>query len=103
MLIDFKLEQQKQFDMMAERIYQAPEQYLSFAQLSDAYSSPWLKVFPKTTQVMVSGLDDGAEQYCMKLQFLAQYLQIDYAEQMTVLWCDRFGKKHVLKLDESTF
>ena len=99
MLIDFKLEQQKQFDVMAEKIYQAPEQFLNFAQLSDAYSSPWLQAFPKTTQLMVSGLDDGAEDYCMKLQFLAQYLQIDYAQQINVLWHDRFGQKHRLKLD----
>ncbi|RKG52718.1 hypothetical protein D7V64_09075 [Acinetobacter cumulans] len=98
MLIDFKLEQQKQFDAMAEQIYQTPEQFLNFAQLSDAYAIPWLQDFPKATQMIVSGLDDGAEHYCMKLQYLAQYMQIDYATQISVLWCDRFGHKHALKL-----
>ncbi|RKG29900.1 hypothetical protein [Acinetobacter tianfuensis] len=93
MLIDFLTEQQKQFDRAAQAVLSSAERYLCFDSIADVYAAPWLANFPKAAQLSVSGLDDGAEQFCIRVQFDAQYMQIDYAESTHAVWLDRFGKK----------
>lgn len=94
MLINFKQAQQRQFDAIAKQICHMPEQFINFEHIGDVYVATWLAQFPKVTQLMVSGLDDGAEYYCIKLTYLAQYLQIDYGHDIQLVWCDRLGQKH---------
>lgn len=96
MLIDFLGEQQKQFDYAGLAVLQSPEQYLNFDSIADVYAAPWLHIFPKAVHLMVSGLDDGAEHFCIRVEFQKQYLHIDYANCIRVVLFDRFGKFHHL-------
>lgn len=81
MLIDFQYEQQKKFDALALDILQRPKHFLNFDCISDFYQAPWLQQFPTGTQWSATGLDDGAEEYCICIEYKAQSMFIDYAAQ----------------------
>lgn len=71
----FDLEQYKQqcFDQLAEKICQSPENYLDFDSVSDVYKAKWLQDFPKGTTWAVSGLDDGADEFYILIQYQTRY------------------------------
>ncbi|MBJ9986399.1 hypothetical protein IAE19_13250 [Acinetobacter sp. S40] len=73
------LEQHKQqcFDQLAEKICQTPEHYLDFDSVSDVYKAKWLNDFPQGTTWAVSGLDDGAEEFCIIIQYKLKKLNIE--------------------------
>ena len=93
MLIDFQYEQQKKFDVLALEILQHPKQFLNFDSISDFYRAPWLQQFPKGTQWSATGLDDGAEEYCICIEYKVQSLFIDYAAQQLSVVYDWNGLK----------
>ena len=94
MLIDFQLEQQKKFDALARRILDNLQAYLSFDSIADFYAAPWLQQFPRGTVWTASGLDDGAEEYCILIQYQVQHLRIDYGPQLAAALLDRQGVRH---------
>lgn len=96
MLIDFQLEQRKKFDALAHRILDHPQAYLSFDSIADFYAAPWLLQFPHGTQWTAAGLDDGAEEYCIRIHYQAQYLRIDYGPVLAAVLLDRQGDRHQL-------
>ncbi len=95
MLIDFQHEQQKKFDALAFEILQQPSAYLSFDCISDFYQADWLQQFPKGTVWSVTGLDDGAEEYCIRIEYKTQFLWIDYAENRLSVLYEKAGEKHL--------
>ena len=93
MLIDFHYEQQKKFDALVSEILQRPKAYLHFDSIHDFYQADWLRRFPKGTVWSVTGLDDGAEEYCICIEYKAHRLFIDYAETQCSLMYETLGVK----------
>lgn len=77
MIIDFIQIQKYKFDELVNKIVAAPEIYLNFDSVSDFYKSKWLHEFPQGTTWGVSGLDDGAEQFCIHIEYKDHFLFID--------------------------
>ena len=86
MLIDFVAIQLQKFDALARRISTTPEDYLQFESVSDFYKALWLNDFPKGTTWMATGLDNGAEDFCIRIEYRDRYLQIEITEQIKVLY-----------------
>ena len=84
MIIDFKQNQLKKFNDLAQKIMQQPEQYLQFDSVSDFYKASWLDDFPQGTQWFCCGLDDGAENFDAIIQYRSYTLKINIAEHVTV-------------------
>ena len=82
MLIDFIAIQLQKFDLLAEKIVTSPEKYLQFESVSDVYKAEWLNDFPQGTTWAVTGLDDGAETFCLRVVYRNHFLYIDVAEQI---------------------
>ena len=99
MLIDFQLEQQKRFDAAAQRLLQQAQRDLQFDSMADFYRASWLTEFPQGTQWAVSGLDDGAEQYCIRIAYKTQYLLIDCGARLSAVHYDRNRQKCRYELD----
>ncbi|CAM4080310.1 hypothetical protein [Acinetobacter pragensis] len=93
MLIDFQHEQQKKFDVLALDILQQPDMYLNFDCISDFYQADWLQQFPKGTVWSVAGLDDGAEQYCIRIEYKMQFLLIDCADNRRSVLYEKSGQQ----------
>lgn len=86
MLIDFVTIQLQKFDAVAKKIIATPEDYLQFESVSDFYKSSWLNDFPQGTTWMATGLDNGAEEFCARIEYRDHYLQIEITEQIKVLY-----------------
>mgnify|MGYP003608998680 FL=1 len=84
MLIDLIAVQLQKFDALATKIADSPEEYLQFESVSDFYKATWLNDFPKGTTWAVSGLDNGADEFCIRIVYRNHYLMIDVAEQIQV-------------------
>ena len=69
MIIDFVQIQKQKFEELVEKIMAQPEQYLDFDSVSDFYKAPWLDQFPQGTRWSTSGLDDGAEEFCIQIKY----------------------------------
>ena len=69
MIIDFVQIQKQKFEELVEKIMAQPEQYLDFDSVSDFYKAPWLDHFPQGTRWSTSGLDDGAEEFCIQIKY----------------------------------
>ena len=87
MIIDFIQIQKLKFDQYAQKIMAKPECFLDFDSVSDFYKSVWLNDFPMATTWSVSGLDDGAEQFYISIQYKNQYLNLDIQQ---TIWCLSF-------------
>lgn len=74
MILDMYAHQQAKFERLARKIVADPAAYIDFDSVSDVYKAPWLKDFPQGTQLYVSGLDDGAEQFDIRLEYRNAYL-----------------------------
>ena len=96
MIIDFYHEQCLRFDQQVEELMRDPMHYFQFEQIADVYAAEWLNQFPKGTHCQVSGLDDGAEEYCIYVSFREQSLMIDYAQHIKLVHHDRCGHEHRL-------
>ena len=79
-LVSFTQFKQQQFIVLAEKIIQQPEQYLHFDSVADVYQARWLDDFPKGTTWQVTGLDNGAETFCLLICYQNCQLSIDYIE-----------------------
>lgn len=69
MIINFVQIQRQKFEELVEKIMAQPEQYLDFDSVSDFYKAPWLDHFPQSTRWSTSGLDDGAEEFCIQIKY----------------------------------
>lgn len=69
MIINFVQIQRQKFEELVEKIMAQPEQYLDFDSVSDFYKAPWLDYFPQGTRWSTSGLDDGAEEFCIQIKY----------------------------------
>lgn len=96
MIIDFVMAQKIRFDDHVSQLMAQPEHYFYFDEMADVYTAEWLKAFPQGTHLSVSGLDDGAEEYCIQISYREQSLLIDYGEVLRVHHRDRFGQRHNL-------
>ncbi|WP_445115193.1 hypothetical protein [Acinetobacter sp. WZC-1] len=76
--------QRQKFDEMAAKIVMRPEDYLNFDSVSDFYKAEWLAEFPQGTHWSVTGLDDGAAEFYVLIEYQHHYLKIHCAEQVTV-------------------
>lgn len=72
-ILDLEQYKQQCFDQLATKICQSPEYYLDFDSVSDVYKAKWLNDFPVGTTWAVSGLDDGAEDFCISIQYKTPY------------------------------
>ncbi|MBJ9954878.1 MULTISPECIES: hypothetical protein [unclassified Acinetobacter] len=77
MLIDFVQVQKQKFENLAQNIVDRPDKYLDFDSVSDFYKAKWLNDFPQGTTWTVSGLDDGAEDFCIQIEYKNQFLWIE--------------------------
>lgn len=77
MIIDFIQIQKQKFESLAEKILAEPEKYLDFETVSDFYKRKWLDEFPQGTTWVVSGLDDGAEEFYIQIKYYDLCLEID--------------------------
>lgn len=84
MLIDLVAVQLQKFDTLATKIVTSPEAYLAFESVSDFYKATWLNDFPQGTTWAVSGLDNGADEFCIRIAYRNHYLMIDVAEKIQV-------------------
>ena len=86
MLIDFKQVQIAQFRQLVEKLMQAPAEYLNFATVADFYQAEWLQDLPKAATYLVSGLDDGAECFEIKISLDTHVLRLSYATDMQAVY-----------------
>lgn len=84
MIIDFKQAQIAQFQQLVQKLMQHPEQYLAFEQISDFYRAAWLSELPQVADYVVSGLDDGGENFEVKIQVYHHILRFSYDGEMQV-------------------
>jgi hypothetical protein len=77
MLIDFIQIQKQKFEALALDIIAEPERYLDFDSVSDFYKVQWLNDFPQGTTWIVSGLDNGAEEFCIQIEYKDHFLFIE--------------------------
>lgn len=76
-IIDFIQIQKQKFDTFVSQIMAEPIQFFDFDSVSDFYKAEWLNAFPQGTTWAVSGLDDGADEFCIQIQFKELVLNID--------------------------
>ncbi|AXQ23169.1 hypothetical protein BEN71_14270 [Acinetobacter wuhouensis] len=88
MIIDFVQIQKQKFQVVVNKIMVNPEQYIYFDSVSDFYKAEWLKELPHGSTWAVSGLDDGADEF---------YIQIQYKDMLFNI--ESFLDKIVLKFE----
>ena len=84
MLIDLIAMQKQKFQQLAEKIIAKPEQYLNFDSVSDFYKAAWLNEFPNGTTWTVTGLDDGADEFDICIEYRDVYLMIEYSSAVKI-------------------
>ncbi|RKG40093.1 hypothetical protein [Acinetobacter rongchengensis] len=84
MMIDFIEIQKHKFDQVVQKIMAEPQKYLDFEIVSDFYKSTWLDDLPKGTTWTVSGLDNGAEQFDIYIEYRNHYLSIHIQDVITL-------------------
>lgn len=84
MMIDFIEIQKHKFDQVVQKIMAEPQKYLDFESVSDFYKSTWLDDLPKGTTWTVSGLDNGAEQFDIYIEYRNHYLSIHIQDVITL-------------------
>lgn len=84
MLIDFKQSQLAQFESVLERLTTAPMQYLDFASVADFYQAAWLNDLPSSASWAVTGFDDGAEHFDIRLACYERVVFIHIADDIVI-------------------
>ena len=84
MIIDFVAMQIEKFQRLAEEIQSEPECYLDFDSVSDFYKAKWLQDFPQGTTWAVTGLDNGADEFNILIEYRHYFLEIEYCQQLKV-------------------
>ncbi|WP_110975095.1 MULTISPECIES: hypothetical protein [unclassified Acinetobacter] len=84
MLIDFKQTQLAQFESVIERLKASPKEYLDFTSVADFYQATWLKNLPSSASWAVTGLDDGAEHFDIRLACFERVVFIHIAEHIVI-------------------
>lgn len=84
MMIDFNLSQYQKFDNIAQKILANPACYLNFDSVADVYQAEWLKEFPTGTQLCCTGLDDGAEDFDVRIWYKESELIIYHSDKQLI-------------------
>ncbi|AYA69390.1 hypothetical protein CDG62_14265 [Acinetobacter sp. WCHA55] len=84
MLIDFKYTQLAQFESVIERLRRSPKQYLDFASVADFYQATWLGDLPSSASWAVTGLDDGAEHFEIRLACFERVVFIHIVDDIVI-------------------
>lgn len=84
MLIDFSQQQRAKFEQVAFGLQQAAAEGLHFDSVADFYQSGWLEQFPAGIRWSVAGLDDGAEQFYARIDYLDCFVRIDAGETLQI-------------------
>ena len=84
MLIDFKQTQLAQFESVIERLKASPKEYLDFTSVADFYQATWLKNLPSSASWAVTGLDDGAEHFDIRLACFERVVFIHIADDIVI-------------------
>ena len=84
MLIDFKQTQLAQFESVIERLKASPKEYLDFTSVADFYQATWLKNLPSSASWAVTGLDDGAEHFDIRLACFERVVFIYIADDIVI-------------------
>ncbi|RZG74228.1 hypothetical protein EXU29_05035 [Acinetobacter wuhouensis] len=69
MMINFIQIQKQKFEVLVNKIMAQPKQYVDFDSVSNFYQATWLNEFPQGTTWAVSGLDDGADEFYIQIQY----------------------------------
>ena len=85
-ILDFNRHQLAKFDALATKIQTEPERYLDFESVSDVYKAKWLDDFPHGTTCSCTGLDDGADEFDVRIQYRNRVLKIAVATQVDVVF-----------------
>ena len=81
MLLDLQLQK---FYLFVRKLISTPEDYIQFESVSDFYKASWLNDFPQGTTWTVSGLDDGAEEFCILITYKNHNFMIDIADKIQI-------------------
>ncbi|OTG86213.1 hypothetical protein B9T31_09260 [Acinetobacter sp. ANC 4558] len=84
MMIHFSQHQLEKFNCLVQKIKDQPEHYLCFDSVSDFYQAKWLDDFPQGTNWYVTGLDDGAEEFYVLIEYKNHYLKIQKTSETIV-------------------
>lgn len=74
------------FLQFVKALQQHPHRYLSFDSVADFYQCQWLKTLPPHTEYFCTGLDDGAEQFDILIQYLHHQVSIHIAQEIKVIY-----------------
>lgn len=86
-IIDFKTAQKAKFKLLALEIQHNPDDYLDFDHVADFYQAVWLQSFPKGTQYYATGLDDGAEEFYVKITYENYILSLSCGITHSATFC----------------
>ncbi len=100
MIIDFVQIQKQKFEVFANKIMAEPTRYVDFESISDFYKVTWLNHFPKGTTWYVSGLDDGADDFYIQIEYQGLYFQID-VQSHSILFTFQNKKVVINKYNDS--
>lgn len=81
MLIDFK---EQSFLKLINEIQKYPYSYLNFDSVADFYQADWVKNLPENATYYCTGLDDGAEDFHIIIEYGQHLLSISICEKITV-------------------
>ena len=93
MIIEFIQIQKQKFNVLVSQIMAEPKRFVYFDSVSDFYKVDWLHEFPQGTTWAVSGLDDGADEFCIQIQFKELVLYIDIQLDVILL---TYNQKNVV-------
>lgn len=86
MVIDFKVQR---FLKLIEDIQKYPYSYLNFDSVADFYQADWVQNLPENAIYYCTGLDDGAEDFHIVIEYEQHYLSISIHEKITVNYRDK--------------
>ncbi|AWL29671.1 hypothetical protein DJ533_14385 [Acinetobacter defluvii] len=84
MLIDFISIQKNKFQILAKKIQAQPERFIDFDSVSDFYKATWLNDFPTGTTWAVTGLDNGADEFDILIEYRDLYLRIECTQPIKI-------------------
>lgn len=76
MIIDFKQQQIQRFLAIIQQLEETPERY-QFSDVADFFQADWRQALPAAADYSVSGLDDGAEDFAIRIDLYGHCLMID--------------------------
>lgn len=83
MIIDFKQQQIQRFLAIIQQLKNKPELY-QFSDVAEFFQADWRLALPTAADYSVSGLDDGAEDFAIRISLYGHCLMIDCHDVCTL-------------------